>query len=279
MSIIIKQRLIYSLNDLTHEFEASTIEEINDYILLNDLADYTITEIQEDIPNFYPLRVVPLLHANSKHYFPLKIRQIDVRKHLQDSIILKKFISNIVKGRPDEAIYCLKQVDENNVVTWLKIARIRFEFILDPVTKLCISRKEIMGFYNTNDEVDLDYEFEISSEQYEALQPDGVTPHLYDIQKMSTESEQTLKLIIINLKMKVNGALGAIYMPQGKTYAEVLDMGVALMDKYEKDIATYERTGKGNFRSSIENDTEFSWLNDLIAPNYTIRNLIMDEVA
>lgn len=279
MSIITKHRIKYSLNDLTHEFEASTIEGINEHILLNDLTDYTIEEIQEDIPNFYPLRVVPLLHVNSKHYFPLKVKQIDVRKHLQDSVILKKFISNIVKGRPAEAIYCLKQVDENNVVTWVKIARIRFEFILDPVTKLCISRKEIMGFYNTNDEVDPDYEYEISSEQYEALQPDGITPHLYDIQKMSTESEQTLKLIIINLKMKVNGALVSIYMPQGKTYAEVLDMGVALMDRYERDIATYERTGKGNFRTSIESDTEFTWLNDLIAPNYTIRNLIMDEVA
>ena len=278
MSIINKKKLTYLLNGLIHEFESLTTEGINDYITLNDLTDYTITEIQEDIPNFYPLRVVDLLHINSKHYFPLKIRQIDVRKHLQDSIILKKFISNIIKGRPDEAIYCLKQVDENNVITWLKIARIRFEFILDPVTKMCVSRKEIMGFYNTNDEVDPDYEFEISNEQYEALQPDGVTPHLYDIQKMSTESEQTLKLIIINLKMKVNGALRAIYMPQGKTYAEVLDMGVALMDKYEKDIATYERTGKGNFRTSIENDIEFAWLNDLIAPNYTIRNLIMDEV-
>jgi hypothetical protein len=274
MTVITKYRINY--DDTEHE--ENSIEAMEAYIVEQNLSNINIQTITEDIPNFYSLRVIPLLHTNSKHFYPLKIKQIDVRKHLQDSVILKKFISNIVKGRPDEAIYCLKQVDENNITTWVKIARIRFEFILDPVTKLCISRKEIMGFYNTNDEIDPDYEYEISSEQYEALQPDGITPHLYDIQKMSTESEQTLKLIIINLKMKVNGALVSIYMPQGKTYAEVLDMGVALMDKHEKDIATYERTGKGNFRTSIENDTEFAWLNDLIAPNYTIRNLIMDEV-
>lgn len=279
MPTITKYRITYSLNGLINEHEESTLEKANAYKLLNDLTNVTIQEIIEDIPNFYPLRVIDLLHPDYKNYYPARISKIDIRKHLQSSIVLKKFISNMVKGRPDEAIYCLEQTDSNNNKSFLKIARIRFEFTLDPTTQLCISRKEILGFYNSNDVIDLDYEFEISSEQYSYTHIDGVTPNLYDIQKMSTESEQTLKLIIINLKMKVNAVLAQLYFPQGKTYNEVLDMGVALMDKYEKDIATYERTGKGNFRASIENDIEFTWLNDLIAPNYTIRNLIMDEVA
>lgn len=278
MSTITKYRIIYNNENGLNEHEESTLEKANAYKLLNDLTDATIQEITENIANFYPLRVIELLHPSFKHFYPSQISKIDIRKHLQSSIILKKFISNMVKGRPDEAIYCLETKDENNVKTYIKIARIKFEFILDPTTQLCISRKEILGFHNTNDQVDTDYEFEISSEQYEFFHLDGVTPNLYDIQKMSTESEQTLKLIIINLKMKVNAVLTQLYFPQGKSYTEVLDMGVALMDKYEKEIATYERTGKGNFRSSIENDTEFAWLNDLIAPNYTIRNLIMDEV-
>lgn len=278
MSTITKYRIIYNNENGINEHEESTLEKANAYKLLNDLTDATIQEITENIANFYPLRVIELLHPSFKHFYPSQISKIDIRKHLQSSIILKKFISNMVKGRPDEAIYCLEVKDENGNKSYIKIARIRFEFILDPTTKLCVSRKEILGFYNANDEIDSDYEFEISSEQYNFFHLDGVTPNLYDIQKMSTESEQTLKLIVINLKMKVNSVLAQLYFPQGKTYDEVLDMGVALMDKYEKEIATYERTGKGNFRSCIENDTEFSWLNDLIAPNYTIRNLIMDEV-
>lgn len=279
MSTIQKYRVSYKENDLLSYHEELSKELIDIYISgKNNIEVVSIDQIIEDIPNFYKLRVIDLLHHSYQHYYPSQISKIDIRKHLKDNIVLKKFISNIIKGRPDEAIYCLKQINEDNSVTWLKIAKIQFTFELDEATMLCKRRTETLSFYNENDEIDNDYIFIISDEHYNFFNEDGIINY-YDTLKMAEESQLTLNAIINDLKMKVNAILMQIFIPQGKNYFETKEIGAKFFLKYNSEIQTYISTGSFDLRDAILNDTEFTWLDVVVASNLTFRDIIVDAAS
>ena len=252
------------------ETDKNTIEEAeifiieNNIILAKPLETYT-----DEIYVESELRVLKYLHHDYIKYYPNRICKIDIRKHLMDGLQLKKLVSNIIKGRPDEAIYIHPDTQE-------KIARIRFEFRLDPNTLLCNIRREWLGFYTIDNLIEIEYL--ISEEKTDFFNSDGTTNY-YDTLKMAQESELTLSNIINNLKMKVNGSLMAIYIPQGLNYFQIKEIGASFFTKYQKEIATYINTGSMSLKDAIITDTTTDWLNVNISQTQTIRDLIIECVS
>lgn len=234
--------------------EFNTEQEAIDYKTSNNIVSDIVPFEEVPIIN-YELRIKDLL---LNEYKTLHNSKIDFRKHLEQNTQLKNKDVTMSNGRPVEAIYTLNGVN---------IARIRFEFEFDSIGFIS-RRKEILGYYNTNDEI-LE-EYVISDEEY------GNTE--YQLGKKFDESVKTRENVFKNIMTTVNMVLINHYVPLGDTIAQAQKRGSDMYTTYNKEINSWIQTGDGDLNQLIGSDTVYSWLELEVSTGVTIRQLITSKI-
>jgi len=234
--------------------EFDTEQQAIDYMIAENVTSDIIPFEETPVIN-YELRIKSLL---LNEYKTLHNSKIDFRKHLEQNIQLKNKDVTMLNGRPVEAIYTYDNIN---------IARIRFEFEFDLIGFIA-RRKEILGYYNTNDEI-LE-EYIISDEEY------GNTE--YQLGKKFDESVKTRENVFKNIMTTVNMVLINHFIPLGETIAQAQKKGSDMYTTYNKEISSWIQTGDGDLNQLIEDDTTYSWLELEVITGVTIRQFITSKI-
>jgi len=234
--------------------EFDTEQEAIDYKIAKNI-DSEIQSFEENPIINYPLRISELLHND---YINLNPSKINFRKHLSDNIQLKNKYVIMNNGRPEYALYTLNNIN---------IARIRFEFEFDSIGFMS-RRKEILGYYNTNDEI-LE-EYVISDEEY------GNTE--YHLGKKMEEAILTRRNVLKTIMTVTNMVLLQNYLPLGQTVSQVQAMASQMFKTYNDDINVWVETGDGDLNQLIGSDTTYSWLDLEVSTGVTIKQFITSKI-
>jgi hypothetical protein len=251
------------LNHFTFENDTINQHFINEFTTEQEAIDFkTTNNITSNIETFeeviivnYELRITSLLLGQYKF---LHNSKIDFRKHLDENIQLNKDVI-MVNGRPDYAIYTYDNIN---------IARIRFVFEFDSIGFVS-KRQEILGYYNTNDEIETEYV--ISEENF-------TNNSTYHLLKKMNESKQVRENVIDEIKTTVNGFLIQYYMPLGQTLSQIQTMASHLFSTYNDDINVWKEVGESDLSVNLTNDTLYEWLDLEIAPSVTVREYIVSKI-
>ena len=234
--------------------EFNTEQEAIDYKIVNNITS-NVEPFEEVVIANYELRIKDLLLSE---YKTLHSSKIDFRKHLAENIQLKNKDVTMNNGRPVEAIYTLNGVN---------IARIRFEFEFDSIGFIS-RRKEILGYYNTNDEI-LE-EYTISDEEYLDTE--------YHLGKKMEEAILTRRNVLKTIMTVTNMVLLQNYLPLGQTVSQVQAMASQMFKTYNDDINVWIETGDGSLNQLIGNDMTYSWLDLEVSTGVTIRQFITSKI-
>lgn len=229
----------------------SAIDELNKFNLTEEsLEEFEIIEATP-IAN---LRVLALVDPQFSGLSPNKI---DFRKHLQTGVHIQKDVDMLLNGRPAYAHY---QYGSEN------IARIRFEFELNTFA-LMSRRKEILGYYNTNDEIPEEYV--ISDEVYD------LSNSPYHLTKSMEERSTCRTYVMENMKATLNGFILTYYMSLGQEFMPILNAVSQFFNTYSTDLTTWLQTGAGNFKQVVLDDTTYDFLDLEMQPGFSVRAYIV----
>jgi hypothetical protein len=203
------------------------------------------------------LRVLDYVQDSFLNLHPSKI---DFRRHLKENIYLQKNILMLPNGRPQKALYSYN--DE-------LIAEIEFTFEVNDFNFMT-RRIEKLAYYKRNDTTT--DQWVIADDVYDVANP-------YHLREMMKERSEARSMIFEEVKAFLNGVFAAYYVPQGKSYAEILVIAGALWNKFSTDIDAWINVGSPKFSQNIADDTDFEVLDFQIAAGVTLRAWILDKVS
>lgn len=201
------------------------------------------------------LRVIDLVDEQFAQWHPSKI---DFRKHLQPNIYLQKNVIMLPNGRPQKALY-----SHNNEL----IAEIAFEFETN-IFNFMIRRIERLAYYKRNG--DVSEQWVIADDMFDQNNP-------YHLREMMKERSEARALIIEEVKAFLNGVLAQFYVPQGKTYPEILEIAGNFWDAYGGKIDSWINVGAPQFRSDLTVDVAFDFLDFEFTTGVTVRQYVLNK--
>lgn len=203
------------------------------------------------------LKIIDLVDPKFKFLHPSKI---DFRRHLNPNIYLQKNVVMLPNGRPQKSLYY-----HNSDL----IAEIEFTFEVNAFNFMT-RRTEKLAYYKKSGE--RAEQFVIADDLYDQANP-------YHLREMMKERSESRALIIEEVKAFLNGVLAQYYLPQGKTYAEILGIGGQFWDKYSTPIDSWINVGAPQFKDMLTADTEFAFLDVTVAPSVTVRGYILNKTS
>jgi len=192
----------------------------------------------------------------------LSYYNLDLTKHLQENLVLKKLVTREANGRPTHAMYSSGGVD---------MAKRTFTFVDNPESSLVIMRTEHMSFIK----LDGSYgpSFLIKSWTVDVSNSD----HLVF---MASEREMGRKFIINELKILVYGAMQAVYPNE-----DLVQLGTRAGEFFGLHASVIEQfiqTGDKSISASMAQDMDPDHTTFLDAssgiPNVSVRQAIIAKV-
>lgn len=203
------------------------------------------------------LRVTPLIDDEFISFPPSKI---DFRRHLKENIYLQKNVIMLPNGRPQKAIYSY----DGGLV-----AEIEFTFEVNAFNFMT-RRIEKLAYYKQNDtKTD---QWLVADDIYDPANP-------YHLREMMKERSEARSMIFEEIKAFLNGVFATYYVPQGKTYAEILVIAGNLWNKFSTDIDSWINVGSPKFSQNITIDEDFPVLDFEISAGVTLRAWILNKVS
>lgn len=203
------------------------------------------------------LRVSDIVQKEFKKLHPSKI---DFRKHLLPDIYLQKNVIMLPNGRPQKAVYSY-----NGDL----IAEIEFTFEVNAFNFMT-RRTEKLAYYKISGEIS--QQWVIADDFYDISNP-------YHLREMMKERSEARALILEELKAFLNGVLAAYYIPQGKTYPEILEIVGDFWAAYSNDIDSWINVGSPKFATNLTADTEFSFLNANVNETTTVKQYVLEKIS
>ena len=203
------------------------------------------------------LRVIDYVSDNFLNLHPSKI---DFRRHLKENIYLQKSVTTLPNGRP---------VFSNYTYEGVLIAEIEFIFEVNQFNFMT-RRTEKLSYYKRNGEKS--EQWIIADDSYNANDP-------YHLREMMKERSEARSMIIEEIKAMSNGVLASYYIPQGKSYGEILVIAGDFWGKYSTSINAWINVGSPKFSQEISVDSEFPFLDVLISPTVTARQYILSKLT
>jgi len=203
------------------------------------------------------LRVIDLIEPV---FANLPTSKIDFRRHLRPEVYLQKNILMLPNGRPQKALYSF-----NNIL----IAEIEFIFEVNAFNFMA-RRTEKLAYYKKSGL--LSDKFVIADDVYNMNNP-------YHLREMMKERSEARSLIIEEVKAFLNGVLAQYYLPQGKTYPEILEIAGEFWDKYSTPIDSWISVGSPQFKTLLTADVDFVFLSTPVAAGVTVRSYILNKTS
>ena len=186
--------------------------------------------------------------------------KIDFRMHLKENIYFQKNVVMLPNGRPQKSLY---------TYNGFLIAEIEFTFEVNQFNFMT-RRTEKLSYYKRNGTKS--DQWIIADDLYDFENP----YHLGEIMKERSEARSR---IFEEIKAFLNGVFAAYYIPQGKTYPEILVIAGNLWNKYSNDIDSWINVGSPRISINMASDTEFPFLDVAVTGTTTVRDWILDKVS
>lgn len=203
------------------------------------------------------LRVMKLVDAAFINLHPSKI---DFRRHLKPNVYLQKNTIMLPNGRPQKAVYSLDGED---------VAEIVFSFEADAFNFM-VRRTETLFYIKNNGQKGDGYI--IADEFFDKEKPS----HLRAIMEERTQARSQ---IFAEIKAFLNGFLAAYYLPQGKTYPDILTIAGDFWTTYSASIDAWINVGSPQFKTELVADTNFGFLDLALSPDQDVRAWIIQKLS
>lgn len=203
------------------------------------------------------LRVIPYVDDQFVLFHPSKI---DFRRHLKQNIYLQKSITMLPNGRPQTATYSYDGVN---------IAEIEFIFEANAFNFMTRRTEKLSYYKNNNTKTE---QWVIADDFYDVANP-------YHLREMMKERSEARAMILEELKAFLNGVLAAFYIPQGKTYGEILVIVGDFWSVYSNDIDSWINVGSPKFSINLTADTEFDFLSASVNETTTVRQYVLNKIS
>lgn len=203
------------------------------------------------------IRILNLVHEQFKGLHPSKI---DFRRHLRSDIYLQKSVEMLPNGRPHKSSYTY-----NGEL----IAEIEFVFEVNAFNFM-IRRKELLSYFRKNNTQS--EQWVIADDIYDQNNP-------YHLREMMKERSESRVMIFEEVKAFLNGVLAQFYIPQGKSYAEILTIAGQFWDKYSTPIDSWINVGAPQFKTMLSAETDFVFLDVPVAAGVTVRSYILNKTS
>lgn len=202
-----------------------------------------------------------LVHPDFRDLHPSKL---DFTKHLAEGITLRKDVEMAKNGRPIKATYTYNDI---------LVAEIQFIFVTDAMNFLT-RRTEKLGYYDSNNSVPTLYVISDwirnSSSQYDSTY-------------VMKERKDARISIFDEVRSKLNLWIYMYYSPQGKTYAEILNIGGDFWTSFSSEIDSWINTGgKGALQNKLMDSnitTNYPFLVSEVSPGVSVRDYIIDRIT
>ena len=238
-------------------FTVLSIDDFNQYKYDRQEAFDTWANAYDIDKHGQELLVVEYVDDKFVNYTPSKI---DFRMHLKTDVYLQKNVSMLPNGRPHIATYSL---DGEN------IAEIEFVFEVNAYNFMT-RRTEKLSYYKRNGD---------KSEQWIIADDLYNINNTYHLQEMMKERSGARVLILEEIKAFLNGVLAAFYIPQGKTYLEILEIAGDFWEVYSIDINAWINVGSPKFKNNLTTDSAFAFLDANVSESLTVREYIINKLS
>lgn len=195
-----------------------------------------------------------------KEFIKFHPSKIDFRRHLLPNIYFQKDVVISPNGRPQKALYYYEGII---------IAEIEFKFETNEFNFMK-RRVELLSYYKGNDE--RSEQWIIADDLYDIKNP-------YHLREMMKERSEARSLILEEVKAFLNGVLANFYIPQGKSYIEVLSLAGEFWSVYSNNINSWINIGDSKLSDNLISDASFLFLNVEISPGITVRDFILDKIS
>lgn len=205
----------------------------------------------------FNLHIFDFVDSAFKNLHPSKI---DFRRHLKSDVYLQKNVTMAPNGRPLKATY-----SQGSIV----VAEIEFRFQVTSMNFMA-RRTELLCYFKKDGSPS--DQWVIADDIYDMQNP----YHLREVMKERSEARAN---IIEEVKAFLNGVLAQFYLPQGKTYPEILNIAGQFWDKYSTPIDSWINVGAPQFKDMLTADTEFPFLSVPISQTETVRQYILNKTS
>lgn len=186
--------------------------------------------------------------------------KIDFRLHLKENIYLQKDVVLLPNGRPQKSLY---------TYNGFLIAEIEFTFQVN-VFNFMTRRTEKLSYYKRNG---------TKSDQWIIADDFYNVENQYHLREMMKERSESRSLILEGIKAFLNGVLAKYYIPQGKTYPEILAIVGDFWNVYSNDIDSWINVGSPKFSDNLASDNVFIFLDAEISSGVTVRAYILNKIS
>lgn len=190
-------------------------------------------------------------------YHPSKI---DFRVHLKQNIYLQKDVVLLPNGRPQKSLY---------TYNGFLIAEIEFTFEVNQFNFMT-RRTERLAYYKRNGN---------KSDQWIIADDIYDINNQYHLREMMKERSESRSLILEGIKAFLNGILANYYIPQGKTYPEILSIAGDFWGAYSNDIDSWINVGSPKFTNNLTIDSAFIFLDAEVSSGVTVRQYILNKLS
>lgn len=186
--------------------------------------------------------------------------KIDFRLHLKENLYFQKDVELLPNGRPQRSLY---------YYNGFLIAEIEFTFEVNEFNFMT-RRTEKLSYYKRNG--DKSDQWIIADDLYNIN-------NQYHLREMMKERSESRSLILEGIKAFLNGVLASYYVPQGKTYPEILEIAGDFWGTYSNDIDSWINVGSPKFTNNLTADTTFDFLDVTIAAGVDVRQYILSKIS
>lgn len=267
-----KQNQIQESERQVHEslgWSCFTAEEYASYISLHQETFNTWWANREAERNSTRLKVYDLVQDEFQNYHPSKI---DFTIHLKPNVVLNKKTTMLKNGRPEKAEYFNGEE---------KICEIKFDFTVN-AQNFMTSRTEKLAYVRGDNTLDIYYT--IKTKTFDPT-------NFHDKAEVVEERSDARQYIMKEIKSVLSDTLGLYYIvlpPVGekKTPQELWQIAGEFWTAYSSDIDAWYNTATEDFKTKIQNDVTFAFLNLVVpqaisqeATDKTVRQYIIDRIT
>jgi hypothetical protein len=238
-------------------FTVLSLEDFNSYKNIHQQSYDDWANAFDQNSQGQELRVLEFVDDNFLNLHPSKI---DFRRHLKPNIYLQKSVTTLPNGRPLYSSYTYQDQ---------LIAEIEFIFEVNQFNFMT-RRIEKLSYYKRDGQKS--EQWVIADDSYNSNDP-------YHLREMMKERSEARSMIIEEIKAMSNGVLAAYYIPQGKSYGEILVIAGDFWGKYSTSINAWINVGSPKFSQEISIDSDFPFLDVNISATATARQYILSKLT
>lgn len=238
-------------------FTVMTSQDFNAYKAQYEQAFHDWANQYDQDQTAQELRIMEYV---ADEYSNLPPSKIDFRQHLKENIYFQKDLIILQNGRPQKALYSF-----NNVL----IAEIEFIFETDAFNFMA-RRIEKLAYYKRNGQIT--EQWVIADDLYDIQNP-------YHLREIMKERSEARSMILEEVKAFLNGVLAQFYIPQGKTYLEILEIAGAFWAAFATPINAWINVGSPQFATQLNTETEFAFLDLEISQGVNVRQFVLSKIV